>query len=284
MPKKVWVHGPISLDTVVYISKFPTPGSFMNAVRTEDRTGGTSANVALGLCTASVDTGFITYLGNDQIGKELLKVLEQSLIQDLVITHIEDKTNHALVLVDENLERTIIAMSTPHLRELRIDKASLKSGDVVAFILWREEFLQDLVNAQEMGCYTVVGAEALSDSNVNYADLLIGSRKDFHSNLKIQDHLQRFGTIVLTDGANGATAYRDGVEIHQQSFKVNVKDTTGAGDAFIAGFLASTSYELNLKDRLEIAAKWAASAVQSESSVPPSFDEVRAQWGIDLIP
>lgn len=284
MPKKVWVHGPISLDTVVYISKFPTPGSFLNSLRTEDRTGGSSANVALGLCTANVDTGFITYLGNDQIGKELLNVLEQSLIQDLVITHIEDKTNHALVLVDENLERTIITMSTPHLRELRIKNASLKSGDVVAFILWREEFLQDLVKAQEMGCFTIVGAEALGDSNVNYADLLIGSRKDIPSNLKIQDNLQRFRTIVLTDGANGATAYRDGVEIHQQSFRVNVKDTTGAGDAFIAGFLASTSYQLNLKYSLEIAAKWAASAVQSESSVPPSFDVVKAQWGIDLIP
>jgi fructokinase len=173
MAKKVWVHGPIALDTVVYVSEFPTPGSFMNSLRTEERTGGTSANVALGLCTASVETGFVSYLGNDEIGKQLLSVLEQSAIKDLVITHIDDKTNHALVIVDDKSERTIISMTTPHLRELRMDNVGYKTGDVVAFILWREEFLTDLVRAQEAGCFTVVGAGALADPSVTHADLLI---------------------------------------------------------------------------------------------------------------
>ena len=148
MAKKVWVQGPIALDTVVYLSNFPIPGSFMNSVRTEERTGGTSANVALGLCTASVETGFVSYLGNDDVGKQLLNVLEQSQIKELVITYFEDKTNHALVLVDEKSERTIISMTTPHLRELRMDKVPFKAGDIVVFVLWREEFLTDLLRAQ----------------------------------------------------------------------------------------------------------------------------------------
>ena len=57
MARKVWVQGPIAIDSVVYLSQFPVPGSFMNSLRTEERTGGSSANVALGLCTASVETG-----------------------------------------------------------------------------------------------------------------------------------------------------------------------------------------------------------------------------------
>ena len=65
MAKKVWVQGPIAIDSVVYLSQFPVPGSFMNSLRTEERTGGSSANVALGLCTASVETGFVGYLGRD---------------------------------------------------------------------------------------------------------------------------------------------------------------------------------------------------------------------------
>jgi sugar/nucleoside kinase (ribokinase family) len=76
MAKKVWVQGPIALDTVVYLSNFPTPGSFMNSVRTEERTGGTSANVALGLCTAPVETGFASYLGNDEIVRNLYAILK----------------------------------------------------------------------------------------------------------------------------------------------------------------------------------------------------------------
>jgi sugar/nucleoside kinase (ribokinase family) len=268
----------------VYVSKFPTPGSFMNSLRTEERTGGTSANVALGLCTASVETGFVTYLGNDEIGRKLLNVLEQSAIKDLVITHIEDKTNHALVIVDEKSERTIISMTTPHLRELRMDNVGFKAGDVVAFILWREEFLADLQRAQAAGCFTVVGAGALADPSVTHADLLIGSRNDFPSQLNPLDHIARFTKIVLTDGINGSVAYSGSSEIKQPANEVEVKDTTGAGDAFIAGYLAGIAHELNPAHCLEIAAKWAASAVQVNASIPPAFEVVKAQWGIDLIP
>ena len=284
MAKKVWVQGPIALDTVVYLSKFPIPGSFMNSVRTEERTGGTSANVALGLCTASVETGFVSYLGNDEIGKQLLKVLEQSQIKDLIITHFDDKTNHTLVLVDEKSERTIISMTTPHLRELRMDKVPFKAGEIVAFVLWREEFLADLQRAQAAGCFTVVGAGALADSSVTSADLVIGSRNDFPVEINPLDHLDRFASIVLTEGMQGAVLYSGGNEIRQPAFKVEVKDTTGAGDAFIAGYLAGIAHDLTTTQSLEIAAKWAASAVQSESSVPPAFEVVKEQWGIDLIP
>ena len=278
MAKKVWVHGPISLDTVVYLSEFPNPGSFMNAIRTEQRTGGTAANVALGLCTASVETGFISYLGKDEIGKQLLNVLEQSHIRDLMITYIDDKSNHALVLVDGKSERTIIAMATPHLRELRMDDVAVQPGEIVAFILWREEFLTDLHRAQSAGCFTVVGAGALADPAVDHADLLIGSRNDFPSELHPEEHLHRFTTIVLTDGIKGAALYSGDTKINQPTFKVDVKDTTGAGDAFIAGFLAGIAHELNPTQSLEIAAQWAATSVQFNSSIPPAFEVVKAQW------
>lgn len=284
MARKVWVHGPIALDTVVYVSKFPTPGSFMNSLRTEQRTGGTSANVALGLSTTSVETGFVSYLGNDEIGRQLLSVLEQSAIKDLVITYFEDKTSQTLILVDENFERTIISMTTPHLRELRMDNVPLNVGDIVAFILWRQEFFADLQRAQAAGCLTVVGASALSDPAVAHADLLIGSKNDFSSELNLLDHLDRFTTIVLTDGTNGSVAYNGSDEIRQPAYEVEVRDTTGAGDAFISGYLAGIAHGLDISQSLEVATKWAASSVQLHSSIPPAFEVVKEQWGLDFFP
>ena len=284
MARKVWVHGPIALDTVVHVSKFPTPGSFMNSLRTEQRTGGTSANVALGLSTTSVETGFVSYLGNDEIGRQLLSVLEQSAIKDLVITYFEDKTSQTLILVDENFERTIISMTTPHLRELRMDNVPLNVGDIVAFILWREEFLADLQRAQAAGCLTVVGASAIADPAVAHADLLIGSKNDFSSELNLLDHLDRFTTIVLTDGTNGSVAYNGSNEIRQPAYEVEVRDTTGAGDAFISGYLAGIAHGLDISQSLEVATKWAASSVQLHSSIPPAFEVVKEQWGLDFFP
>ena len=165
-----------------------------------------------------------------------------------------------------------------------MDNVPLKAGEIVAFILWREEFLNDLIRAQSEGCFTVVGAGALTDPNVEHADLLIGSQNDFSSSLRIEDHLHRFTSIVLTDGMNGSVLYSAGKELHQPSYKVEVKDTTGAGDAFIAGYLAGLAHALTPTQSMEIAAKWATSAVQFHSSVPPAFEVVKEQWGLDLIP
>ena len=104
----------------------------MNSTRTEERTGGTSANVALGLCTTGVETNFVGYLGNDDNGKKLREVLDKSEIKHSIITEIDGPTSNALILIDDKAERTIISMTKPYLRELRMDNVPFSKGDVVA--------------------------------------------------------------------------------------------------------------------------------------------------------
>ena len=282
MSKRVWVQGPIAIDTVVYVEKFPTPGTFMNSTRTVERTGGTSANVALGLCTTGVETNFVGYLGNDDNGKKLREVLDKSEIKHSIITEIDGPTSNALILIDDKAERTIISMTKPYLRELRMDNVPFSEGDVVAIILWREEFLNDLLRAESSGCLTVVGAAALVDANVSHAHLAIGSVSDIPSGVNPEDHLDRFDEIVLTDGLNGARYYSKKQKLQQSALKVDAIDVTGAGDAFISGYLAALANELDPSQCLLIATQWAASSVQVNSSIPPAFDLVRKEWGIEL--
>lgn len=281
MAKRVWIQGPIAIDTVVYIDKFPTPGTFMNPLKTIERTGGTSANVALGLCTTSVETNFVGYLGNDDNGKKLREVLAKSQITSSIITEIDGPTSHALVLVDEKAERTIISMTKPYLRQLRMDNVPFVSPDIVAFILWREEFLGDLQRAERSGCFTVVGASALVDANVLHAHLVLGSVSDIPSGVNPEEHLDRFDAIVLTDGLNGARFYSKHQKLHQASFDVQAVDVTGAGDAFICGYLTGLANALEAEKCLLIASQWAASSVQVNASIPPAFDLVRKEWGIE---
>ena len=282
MVKRVWVQGPIAIDTVVYLEKFPTPGSFMNSIKTIERTGGTSGNVALGLCTTGIETNFVGYLGNDANGKKLREALDNSQINSSIITEIDGPTSHALILVDDKAERTIISMTTPYLRELRMDNVPFASPDIVAFILWREEFLGDLQRAEKSGCFTVVGASALVDAQVSHAHLVLGSVSDIPIGVNPKEHLDRFDAIVLTDGLNGARYYSKGEELHQTAFDVQAVDVTGAGDAFICGYLTGLAIGLEAANCLSIAAQWAASSVQFNSSIPPAFDVVRKQWGIEL--
>jgi sugar/nucleoside kinase (ribokinase family) len=282
MAKRVWVQGPIAIDTVVYLEKFPTPGTFMNSTKTVERTGGTSANVALGLCTTGVDTNFVGYLGNDDNGKKLREVLDKSQINSSIITEINGPTSHALILVDDKAERTIISMTTPYLRELRMDNVPFANPDIVAFILWREEFLADLQRAEKSGCFTVVGASALVDANVVHANLVLGSVSDIPSDVNPNDHLDRFNEIVLTDGLNGSHYYSKTQKLHQSALSVQAVDVTGAGDAFISGYLAGSANRLDPAKCLLLASQWAASSVQVNSSIPPAFDLVCEEWGIEL--
>lgn len=281
MTKRVWVQGPIAIDTVVYLKNFPTPGTFMYSTKTIERTGGTSANVALGLCTTAVETNFVGYLGNDDNGKKLREVLEKSKIRNSIITEIDGPTSHALILVDDKAERTIISMTTPHLRELRMDNVPFASPDIVVFILWREEFLGDLQRAEKLGCFTVVGASALVDTNVSHANLVLGSVSDIPNGVNPDGHLDRFDEIVLTDGLNGAHYYSKKQKLLQAAFEVQAVDVTGAGDAFISGYLTGLANELAPTKCLLIASQWAASSVQFNSSIPPPFDLVRKEWGIE---
>lgn len=282
MVKRVWVQGPIAIDTVVYLEKFPTPGTFMNSIRTIERTGGTSANVALGLSTTKVETNFVGYLGNDENGKKLRKVLDESQIRKSIITEIDGPTSHAFILVDDKAERTIISMTTPYLRELRMDNVPFSEPDIVAFILWREEFIGDLQRAEKSGCLTVVGAAALADSNIMHANLVLGSISDIPSTINPEDNLDRFDEIVLTDGLNGAHYYSKQRKLHQTAFSVQAVDVTGAGDAFICGYLTGLANQLGPDTSLLLASQWAASSVQVNTSIPPAFDLVRKEWGIEL--
>jgi sugar/nucleoside kinase (ribokinase family) len=282
MAKRVWVQGPIAIDTVVYLEKFPTPGTFMNSTKTVERTGGTSANVALGLCTSGVDTNFVGYLGNDDNGKKLREVLDESQINSSIITEINGPTSHALILVDDKAERTIISMTTPYLRELRMDNVPFANPDIVAFILWREEFIGDLQRAEKLGCFTVVGASALVDANVVHANLVLGSVSDIPSGINPEDRLDRFDEIVLTDGLNGSHYYSKTQKLHQSALSVQAVDLTGAGDAFISGYLAGLANQLDPAKCLLLASQWAASSVQVNSSIPPAFDLVCEEWGIEL--
>jgi sugar/nucleoside kinase (ribokinase family) len=75
------------------------------------------------------------------------------------------------------------------------------------------------------------------DKKVSHANLAIGSVSDIPSGVNPKDHLDRFDGIVLTDGLRGAKFYSKNQFLHQNAFDVQAVDVTGAGDAFIAGYL-----------------------------------------------
>ena len=84
-------------------------------------------------------------------------------------------------------------------------------------------------------------------------------------------------TVVVTEGTKGSTGYENGKFHKQPAYKVKTVDTTGAGDAFHAGYLYGLLKGFDLAERL----KWGAAVAALKCAKPgaragiPALNEVK---------
>lgn len=79
----------------------------------------------------------------------------------------------------------------------------------------------------------------------------------------------KYGVVVITDGANGSFAYDGNIEYFQDIVKVKkIVDTTGAGDSFSGSFFYFYSKGYGIKKAMDYAAKNSSSVVCYKGSQP----------------
>lgn len=281
--RRVWIVGVIAWDSVVYLNSFPVPGYFAAASRWIERPGGSPGNVALALATSSIETGLVSAVGSDEYGARLSEVIARSDLSHREIAEFEGASTRALVLVEPDGDRTIVGAGDHHDR-IHLSDAYLTPDDIVVFVGWDETFLPDLELAKGLGCETIVGVSALRDERVSGADMVFGSKSDDILGVDPARHLSRFNRIVLTGGADGATQYDSSGEVRRQpALPAEVLDTTGAGDAFLAGYLSLYALgDESGRFALEAGAVWASRMISIEASIPPPFASVEGLAEVEL--
>ena len=155
------------------------------------------------------------------------------------------------------------------------EKYNLKSYALVSnmsIAAERRDFLQKfdcfICNRQEAGLlflddYTNTSSE---DLQIILADKI--RRANIHS-------------MVVTLGKDGAVyADQEGLSGYCPARNVQVKDTTGAGDAFCAGVAAGLTYGKTLPEAVVIGTHLAASVITSAENVCPRFRP--EELGIDF--
>lgn len=95
----------------------------------------------------------------------------------------------------------------------------------------------------------------------------------------------RFGlrTIVVTMGGEGAMLYASGDVFRHPGYRVRVADTVGAGDAFLAGFLAGVDDQLSYEDILRSASLMGAFVAASKGACPEYDLPKLAEFGKQFI-
>ena len=112
-------------------------------------------------------------------------------------------------------------------------------------------------------------------------DYMDKSREEMRSILAEKVVQAQIPAMIVTLGGDGAVfASMDGESGHCPAIEVQVKDTTGAGDAFCAGVSIGLTYGKSLAQAVDIGSQLAASVITSSENVCPRF--LPKELGIDI--
>ncbi|MGC8545544.1 MAG: carbohydrate kinase family protein [Athalassotoga sp.] len=232
----------------------------------EPHVGGSPLNIAVGIARLGGHVSYITKFSYDFFGEMLKDTLKQENVDiSLSMTDCDLHTTLAFAFVDErkvpkfaiwNRSTADSALSYEDLSKIRIDEFdAFHFGSILFATPAADHILKFMEDVKKMGKYIFFDPNyrphIAKDENKYKADLLKGwklsnivkcSMEDAKSIFNLDDFedivemVKSIGKTVITDGENGAYVISKTVT-HIPAIRVNVVDTTGCGDAFMAGFI-----------------------------------------------
>lgn len=279
--------------------------------------GGAPANVAVGLAKLGIKTAFISQLGDDFFGHHLVDVVAAQGVNVSGVRFTDQAmTMLAFVSVDAEGERSFVFYRKPSadmlmtpddldmdlLRQTEIlhygsitliddplrtttlaaIEAAKTGGALISYDPNLREPLWESLDAAKQGI--LLGWEYANIIKVSDAELaFISDTNDIAAGVKKLwgDATQ---LVVVTKGANGCEAFLATQHWQVPSFAVQVEDTIGAGDGFVAGLLAGIlklgdGWQTNdLTDVLQAANAVGAITASRQGAIPalPTASEVAA--------
>ena len=174
------------------------------------------------------------------------------------------------VVIEIDMDKEIVKRVFQYARKYQKDVYAVVSNMSIA--VERRDFLQQtscfVCNQQEMG---ILFSDDYSEKTPEELQKILA--------LKIRS--ARIPRMIVTMGAQGAVyASCDGAQGACPGRKVDVKDTTGAGDAFFAGATIGLTYGKTLAESCEIGTRLAASTICTSGNVCPRF--LPEEFGLDV--
>jgi sugar/nucleoside kinase (ribokinase family) len=230
--------------------------------------GGSAANTIHGLAMLGAKTGFIGSVGKDDTGDFFEKDMKSAGVNTLLIRR-ESVTGTAVALISPDSERTFAT----HLgAATELEAADLKNEFFEGYdILYLEGYLifnKPLVEAAckiaksrkmkvalDLASFNVVEArhQDFKDIIENFVDIIFANEEEVkaYTGKKPEEALNILSEIceiaVIKTGADGSLIKQGEEIIKIGTVKVDLKDTTGAGDLYAAGFLYGYSLDYSLE-------------------------------------
>lgn len=275
------------LDHFYQSEKILGPGDACLCAKEATRVGGCVLNVAVAAANKGLKTYALDYLSSTDEGSQLIVDTLKSLNVDTSAIHFsEDAINGSCLIFQSQGERCIYVIdpshpkyqedvyplvdearciySLPRLLNLSFSDLSLFKDKTIYFdgsSQYKSKEERDILyqyasgvflNTQSYSCL-----KAVSESEP--LDILFANKCRF---------------VVITDGEKGCDLYTVNQHLHQDAYKVDVLDSTGAGDSFAGTFIACLEQGYSYSETLKLAAAAGAMACQRAGGMCSHFDLV----------
>ncbi len=244
----VLTAGHVNWDVTLRVDELPAPDaeSFIRSQRGSG--GGSAANVAVALSGLAVAAGVVGSVGDDQNGLLARRELREAGVERRGLRTVEGgSTAVKYLLVDDGGEVAVLGNDGANeaVAPGDVDAEYVRSVRHVHLTSQRPDTAERLADlARDAGIPVSVdpgrrlGRRDFSGA-VERADLLFLNEREADTALDDPETAFPDKTVVVKRGAAGATVYAPDGTYDHDGFDVEPVDTTGAGDAFAAGFLAT---------------------------------------------
>lgn len=284
---EVVVVGSINMDLVSTTERFPKIGETVIGNSFMQRPGGKGANQAVSASRLGANVTMIGSVGDDVFGQELISVLNAENIDTECIQIIDEVPSGVAQITLTKADNHIIVVpgannkSSPLL--IRRHEEVIKNADILLLQLEipTNTVEETIYIANKHDIPIVLNPAPARDltydllSKVNYlipneTELNLLGKQHYSLEQNI-NYLIESGVknVVLTLGAEGVLyrSQNSNVVQHQYANKIAVKDTTGAGDAFVAGFSLAIAEQKSIHEAITFANAVGALAVNKLGSL-----------------
>ncbi len=289
----VIVFGSINLDLVVSVPRLPGAGETVAGPDYQTFPGGKGANQALAARCAGAEVKMVCAVGTDEFADKAQENLRKTGVDLSSVKVVSGATGIAMIGVDHKGENQILVASGSNAKvEARWLDGLLSSSDTV---LMQMEIPESEVRAAiavarnagaRVALNTAPSGGAATASLARDVDVIIANETEaaeLAGPLGCPAEPEAFAAamadkgklVVVTLGADGAIAH-DGEKLHRiRPLPVEVKDTTGAGDAFCGALVAALDANRDIARALAeatAAGTLACLATGAQSSAPQAAD------------
>lgn len=310
---RVVVVGSLNVDLVARVPRLPAPGQTVTGGTFAWSHGGKGANQAVAAARFGAEVHFVGAVGDDEIGRRAIAALVADGIDASgVATLVGVMTGVALVVVDERGENQIaVASGANHelderhvinaMSRLTIDRDTIvllgfEIGDTPllgAARFARRHGARLLVNPAPARPLTreLIALSPILTPNAGELDTLLEDPQPLGASNASAGHdghaAQRLShltgqPVIVTLGEHGVLVAERSTSVHLPALRVDVVDSTGAGDAFtgvLAAALATGEQLTSAVGQASAAAGLSVTAAGARHGLPSRTDVIALLGG-----